>query len=118
MHRSDALQWVVVVHHREHTLLHFATVPSVDDDLFAACDVEDNSSFRVQTEFLVVFNLSLRSVVNDEVWFESSQLFFRRTDEHVGNEVCLPSYFNDEADSHASFFVSTAETINNEKTLV
>ena len=45
VHRSDALEWQVVVHHREHTLLHFTTVPSVDDYLFAACYVECNASF-------------------------------------------------------------------------
>jgi len=33
VHRSDTAQRIEIVHHREHTLLHFTTVPSVDDDL-------------------------------------------------------------------------------------
>ena len=118
MHRSDALEWQVVVHHREHTLLHFTTVPSVDDYLFAACYVECNASFWVQTEFLVVFYLSLRSVVDNEVWLEVSEFFFGRTDKHVGHEVSLPCYFYDEANSHTSVGVSTAECVNYKKLLI
>ena len=118
MHRSDALEGVVVVHHREHTLLHFTTVPSVDDNLLAACDVEYNGSFRVEAKFLVVLNLCLRSVVNDEVRFEVLQFLSCGADEHVSYEVSLPCYLYDEAHSHASFLVGTTETINYEETLV
>ena len=44
VHRSDTLQGQIVVHHREHTLLHLTTVPGVDDDLLAAGSVESNTS--------------------------------------------------------------------------
>ena len=44
VHRSDALEREVVVHHREHTLLHLTTVPCVDDNLLAACHVECDAS--------------------------------------------------------------------------
>ena len=118
VHSSDAAEGEVVVHHREHTLLHFTTVPSVEDNLFLAGDVESYNSFRVETEFFVVFYLSLRSVVHHEVRSEVSEFFSAGLDEHVGHEVCLPSYFNDEANSKTSVLVSTAETVNNEKTLV
>ena len=45
VHACNALKRQVVVHHGEHTFLHFAAVPSVDDDLLAAGDVEHNRSF-------------------------------------------------------------------------
>ena len=48
VHRSDTTQRVHVVHDREHTLLHFTTVPSVQDHLFFRLQVENCSSFRVQ----------------------------------------------------------------------
>ena len=118
MHRSDATTWVEVVHHREHTLLHLTTVPSVQDNLFLCCYVEYNCCFRVQTEFLVVLNLCLGSVVYDEVRFETFELLCCRTDEHICYEVCLPSHLNDEANCKASCCICTAETINNEETLV
>ena len=86
--------------------------------MFLASDVECNNCLRVEAEFLVVFNLSLRSVVHNEVRSEVLEFFFARLDEHVGHEVCLPSYFNDEANSKTSVLVSTAETVNNEETLV
>ena len=118
MHRSDTTQRVEVVHHREHTFLHFTTVPSVQDNLFLSSQVEYNCSFWVQTQFFVVFNFSLRSVVNNEIRFEVFQLFFRRTDEHVSYEVSLPCNFHDETNFQTSSFVSTAITVNNEQFLV
>ncbi|EJW99285.1 hypothetical protein EVA_12603 [gut metagenome] len=111
VHRSDTFEGLVVVHHREHTLLHFTTIPSIDNYLFAARKIKDNSRLRVQTEFLVVLNLSLRSVVNNKVRFERSKFFLRRTDEHVLYEVSLPGNFHNKAHSHASFLVGTTETI-------
>ena len=59
VHSSNALQRQEVVHHGEHTLLHLAAVPGVDDDLLLGSNVEDNGSLRVQTEFLPVLNLCL-----------------------------------------------------------
>ena len=72
----------------------------------------------METQFLVVFYFSLGSVVNNEVRLEVSQLFFRRLDEHIRYEMCLPSNFYDEADSHAGVFVGTAESIYNVEFLV
>ena len=111
MHRSDALQREVVVHHREHTLLHLTTVPCVDDNLLAACCVECYTSLRVETELLVVSNLCLRSVVYNKVRLELLELLCCRTDEHVCYEVSLPSNLNDETNSHTCILVSTAETV-------
>ena len=118
MHSCDAAEGKVVVHHREHTLLHFAAVPSVEDHLFLGGDVEGNASFGVQTEFLVVFNLRLRSVVNYEVRFEVSKFFSRGLDEHVRNEVSLPSNFYDEANGKTRVLVGTAESVNHKEALV
>ncbi|CUP79381.1 Uncharacterised protein [Segatella copri] len=118
VHRSHTLQWQEVVHHREHTLLHLTTIPCIDDNLLLRCYVESNTSLRVQTELLVVLNLSLRSVVNNEVWLECLELLSCRTDEHVCYEVSLPSNLNDETNSHTSILVSTAETIYNIEILV
>ena len=50
VHGSNALQRQIVVHHGEHTLLHLAAVPCVDDDLLAAGDVEGGSCLGVETE--------------------------------------------------------------------
>ena len=52
----------ILVHDREHTFLHFTTVPSVQDNLFVGLQVEYSSCFRVQTQFLVVVNFCLRSI--------------------------------------------------------
>ena len=40
VHGSDTLQGQIVVHHREHTLLHLTAIPSVDDYLLTAGNVE------------------------------------------------------------------------------
>src|SRR3712207_5653458 len=117
-HRSDTLQRQVVVHHREHTLLHFTTVPCVKDNLFLAGYVEYNGCFRVQTEFLVVFNLCLRGVVNDEVGLLIEFFLIYGADEHVSYEVSLPCYLHDEANLHAGILVGAAETVNYEEALV
>src|SRR5574344_1088201 len=56
VHSSNTLQWQVVVHHREHTLLHFTTIPCVNDDLFLRSYVENNCCLTVKTQFFPVFN--------------------------------------------------------------
>lgn len=78
MHRSDAAQGVEVVHHREHTFLHFTTIPGIEDNLFFGGKVEDNSRFGVQSEFFVIFDFRFGSVVNNEIGFEIFQLFFSK----------------------------------------
>ena len=47
VHRGDAFEGQVVVHHGEHTFLHFATIPGVEDNLLSGCNVEYNGCFRV-----------------------------------------------------------------------
>ena len=86
--------------------------------MFLRRDVEGNASFRVETEFLVVFNLRLRSVVNHEVGFEVSKFFSRGLDEHVRYEVSLPSNFYDEANGKTRVLVGTAESVNHKEALV
>ena len=119
MHRSHTVQRQQVVHVREHTFLHFTTVPSIQDNLDLFSQVEYNCSFRVQAQFFVVFNFSFRSVHDNEIRFtEVSQFFSCRTDEHVCYEVSLPCYFHDEAQFQARVFVSSAESVNNEQSFV
>ncbi len=117
VHRSDTTKRVHVVHDREHTFLHFTTVPSIQDYLFFSLQVEYSSSFRVQAQFFVVVNFCFRSVETYEIRFSVvSKFFSSRADEHVSYEVSLPSYFHNETYFHTSSFVSTTESINNEQT--
>ena len=118
VHRSNTLQRQVVVLHREHTLLHLTAIPCIDDNLLAACGVEGHAGLAVQAELLVVLNLSLRCVVDNEVGLEVSQLLFSGLDEHILNEVCLPSHLNDEAHGQTCSLVGTAESIDNIELLV
>ena len=118
VHGSHSFKWKEVVHHREHTFLHFSAVPCVYDNLLFSCDVEHYSCLRVQTKFFVVCNFCFGSIVYDEIWLECFKFFSCWFDEHVCYEMCLPCNFNDETDCHTSVFVSTAECINYEKSLV
>ena len=102
-----------VVHHREHTFLHFTAIPCVDDNLLAGCEVEHNCGFAVEAEFLIVGKFSLGSVVNDEVGSEVGEFFGSGANEHVGHEVSLPCHFHDEAHCHAGVLVGAAETVYN-----
>ena len=72
----------------------------------------------MQTEFFPVLNLSLRSVVNNEVRLLVEVSLALRTDEHICNKVSLPCNLHDETDLHTCILVCSAETVNNEKTLV
>ncbi len=118
MHGSNALQRQIVVHHGEHALLHLTAVPGVDNNLLTGGDVEDYGCLGVQPELFIVGNLSLGSVVNNEIRLEGLQLFIGRFDEHVAYEVCLPCDLHDETDGHAGILVSSAVSINNEQSLV
>ena len=40
VHRRHSFQWKVVVHHREHSLFHLASVPSSSDNLSFFCKVK------------------------------------------------------------------------------
>ena len=112
VHAGDALQGQVVVLHGEHTLLHFAAVPCVDDDLLASLGVEGNTSVGVESEFLVVLNLSLAGIEDDKVRLELGEFLLCGLDEHVLDEVCLPSHLDDEADSQTCCLIGTAECVN------
>ena len=72
----------------------------------------------MESKPFIVFYLCLRSIVDDKVRFKVLKLFFCRTDKHIGNEMCLPSDLDDEADSHARVLICTAERIDDKKTLV
>ena len=118
VHRGNALQRQVVVHHGEHALLHLAAVPGVDDDLLTGGDVEGHAGLGVQAQLLEVLDLCLGGIVDDEVGLEVLQLLSGGTDEHIGDKVCLPCHFHDEADSHAGILVGAAEGIHNVQLLV
>ena len=117
VHRCDALKWKVVVLHGEHTLLHLTTIPSVDDNLLTSLCVEGNAGVGVEAEFLVVLNLSLAGIEDDEVRLELCEFLLCRLDEHVLDEVSLPSNFYDETNSQTSSFVSATESVDNVKFL-
>ena len=118
VHRSHALERKQVVHVGEHALLHLAAVPRVDDDLHLLGEVEDDGRLRVQTEFLVVLDLGLRCVEHDEIGLAVILQFgVGRTDEHVLNEVRLPSHLHDEADLQTRVLVGAAESIDDVKLL-
>ena len=118
MHRGDAAQGVVVVHDREHTFLHLAAIPGVDDELHALGQVECNAGLGVDAEFFPVLDFGFRGIEHDEVGLEVIEFFLGRTDEHVGDEVCLPCYFHDEADGQTGVDVRAAEGIDNIEGLV
>ena len=111
VHGSDALQGQVVVHHGEHTLLHLAAVPGVQDDLLTGGDVEDRRGLGVEPQLLVVLDLRLGSVVADEIRLKVLELLLGGLDEHVLDEVSLPSDLHDEADRHTGVLVRAAEAV-------
>src|SRR5699024_9092858 len=118
VHGSDSLQRQVVVHHGEHTFLHFSAVPCVCDYLLTACDVEHNSCLGCKTKLFIVFYFCFGSIVNNEIRCEVFQLFICRTDKHVCYKVCLPCNFHNETNRHTCIFVCSAECINNKQSLV
>ena len=117
VHRCNAAERQVIVHHREHTLLHLAAVPGIQNNLLLGRDVEDNRGLGVEAEFLVVLNFCLRRIVDNEVRLKVLELFRRRTNEHIGHKMCLPCDFDDEAHCHAGIRVRTAECVNHKEAL-
>ena len=102
----------------EHTLLHLSAVPCVRDHLLAACDVEHNCCLRSQAKLFVVLYFCLGRIVDNKVRYEVLKFFRCRTDEHICYKVCLPCNFHDETDRHTCVFVSAAESVNNEQSLI
>ena len=118
VHRGDALERQVVVHHGEHALLHLAAVPGVDDDLLLAGDVEGHDRVRAQAQLGVVLALGKRGVVDHEVGLEGLELLSGGLDEHILDEVGLPCDLHDEADGHAGVLVGAAEGVDHIELLV
>ena len=119
VHRRDALERKQVVHVGEHTLLHFAAVPGVDDYLHFFGEVEHDRRFRVESEFLVVLDFGFRGVQHHEIGFAVLlQLLVRRADEHVFHEMRLPGDLHDEADLQTGVLVGSAERVHDEELLV
>ena len=119
VHRSDALQGKEVVHIGEHTLLHLATIPSVDDNLNLLGEVEHNGGLAVEAELFVVLNFCLRGVEHHEIGLAIvCQLLLGGADEHIFHKVSLPSHLHNEADFQAGVLVCTAEGIHNVEFLV
>ena len=118
MHGGHAVEGQVIVHHGEHTLLHLAAVPGVQDDLLTLGKVEDGGGLRVQAQLLVVLHLGLGGVVGDEIGLEVLQLLRGGSDEHILDEVGLPCHLHDEADGHAAVMVGAAEHVHDVQLLV
>ena len=118
VHGGDATQGIEVVHHGEHALLHLAAVPGVDDDLLALLDVEGHYGLGVEAELLVVVALGLGGVEDHEVGLEVLKLLGGGADEHIGDEVCLPGHFHDEAHADAGVGVGAAEAVYDVESLV
>ena len=118
VHGGHTLQGEVVVHDGEHTFLHLAAVPGVDDNLHTLGEVEGNAGLGVDAEFLPVLNLGLGGVEHNEVGGEVLELLFGGTNEHVGHEVSLPCHFHDEANGQTGILVGAAESVNNVEGLV
>ena len=118
MHGSDTLQRQIVVHHREHTLLHLAAVPCIDYNLLTACYIEYYSSLGIKSKLLIVFYLCLGCIVDNEIRFKVFQFLVGRNNEHVLYKMCLPCHFHNESDGHACILVSTTEGIYNIELLI
>ena len=80
--------------------------------------LKTTAGLGVQAQLLVVLNLGLGGVVDNEVGLKVLQLLSGGLDEHVGDKVCLPGHFHDEADGHAGVLVGAAEGIHDEQALV
>ena len=118
MHRSHTSQRIQIVHDREDTFLHLTAVPSIQDNLFVSLQVENGSSFRVQTQLFVVVYFCFGCVERYEIGFTVvSQFFIGRTDKHVLHEVSLPCNLHDETNFQTSSGVSAAESIHYEQSL-
>ena len=113
VHRSHALERKQVVHVGEHTLLHLAAVPGVEDNLHFLGEVENDGRLGVQAEFLIVLDLGLRSVEHHEIGLAVFLQFgVGRTDEHVLYEMGLPCDLHDETDLEARILVGAAESVH------
>ncbi len=111
VHRGNALQRQIVIHHREHTFFHFSAIPSVDNHLFTGTGIEGNAGFRIQTQFLVIVHFCFGSIVNNKIRSKFCQLFCSGLYEHIFDKMCLPCHFHDKTHRHAGIFIGTAKSI-------
>ena len=118
VHGGNALEGQVVVHHGEHTLLHLAAVPGIDDNLLPGGNVEGHTGLGIEAQLLIVFYLGLGGVVHHKVRLKALQLLLGGLDEHILNKVCLPGHLHDEAHGHTSVLVGAAEGVHHEQALV
>ena len=65
----------------------------------------------------MILNFSFCCAVYYEIRLLIELFLVLRTDEHIGNEVCLPCNLHDETYFHSGVLVCTAETVNYEKSL-
>ena len=117
VHGSNAFQRQQVVHHGEHTFLHFAAVPGAANQLDTLSQVESHEVFRVQTLLFPLWVGALSAVHHDEIRFKINQLFVAWADEHVFDEMRLPGNFGNEAHGKTGIGVSAAECINDKQAL-
>ena len=117
MHGGNSLKRQIVIHHGEHPFFHLSAVPCVDNNLLTACDIKHNGRLRIQPKLFIIFHFRLGRIIYDEIWLELFKLLFRRLDKHIGNEMCLPCNFHNEADRHTGILVCSAECVHNVKLL-
>jgi hypothetical protein len=66
---------------------------------------------------LPVWVSALGTIHHYEIWLKTLQLFQRRANEHVFNEMRLPGYFGNETHGQPSILVCAAISINDIKGL-
>ena len=76
VHRGNAFQRQIIIHHGKHAFFHFTAVPGVQNDLLTAGNVEGYAGLGIQSEFCVICNFSFGSSINNEIRFKVSQFFF------------------------------------------
>src|SRR5690554_5219550 len=112
VHRCYTAQGQVVVHQRENSFLHLTAVPGTTDHLHLLGQVEQGEVLGIQPLLLPFIVSGFGTVETNEIGFTvAAQLVVRRTDEHVGHEVCLPSYLHHETNFHARIGIGTAKSV-------
>ena len=70
----------------------------------------------IPKEFIPAVDAGIQGALQSGL--EVLQLLSGGTDEHIGNEVCLPGHFHDETHCHAGILVGAAESIHDVQALV
>ena len=113
VHRQNAVQRQLVVHHAENALLHLAAVLRAHHQRQLVLQVEAHERLAVQTLALpVLVHQTLARVDHREVGLEVADLLLRLgTHEHVRHEVVLPRVLRDEAHALAALGVRSAVAV-------